>query len=180
MKVVIDTSSLISLVRYYLPFDKEGKLFETIQSKVESSEIIVLDKVADESKYFSGGIVMSDLPFLLIKKNHEKTTELFPNKKFFNMLEHQFVNSAIKRILNDIEFESSKNSFLDSADAKIILYADSQKKLGIDIIVVTEESAVNNDNKAFKKIPSICEILDIKCMTLPQILQTFEEIEIRF
>lgn len=26
MKAVIDTSSLVSLVRYFLPFDKEGKL----------------------------------------------------------------------------------------------------------------------------------------------------------
>jgi len=26
MKVVIDTSSLLSLVRYYLPFDKKGVL----------------------------------------------------------------------------------------------------------------------------------------------------------
>ena len=68
MTVVIDTSSLISLVRYYLPFDKDGKLVETIQSKVVSGEIVVLDKVIEECKYFSGGRVVSKLPFLLDKK----------------------------------------------------------------------------------------------------------------
>jgi len=180
MKVVIDTSSLISLVRYYLPFDKEGKLFETIQSKVELGEIIVLDKVVEECSYFSGGSVVAKLAFLLEKKNQEKTTELFPNKTIFNMVDNQFVNAAIRRKLSDIEFESNKNRFLESADAKIILYSIAKKKLGDDILVVTEESAVNNDNKAFKKIPAICEILGINCISLPQLLQTYHEIEVRF
>ncbi|MFZ4402417.1 MAG: DUF4411 family protein [Bacteroidales bacterium] len=180
MKVVIDTSSLISLVRYYLPFDKEGKLFQTIQSKVESGEIIVLDKVVEECKYISGGIIVTTLSLLLEKKNQEKTNELLPNKAFFNMLENQFVNPAIKRKLSPTEFESKKIGFLESADAKILLFSNSQKKSGADIVVVTEESTNNNDNKAFKKIPAICEILEIKCLSLPQLLQTYQEIEVRF
>lgn len=180
MIVVIDTSSLISLVRYYLPFDKEGKLFETIQSKVKSGEIIILDKVVEECKYISGGTVVSTLAFLLEKKNQVKTNELFPNKIFFNMLENQFVNQAIKKKLSATEFESHKNRFLESADTKILLYGNSKKKTGTDIVVVTEESVANNDNKAFKKIPAICEMLNIKCLTLPQLLQTYQEIEVRF
>lgn len=36
MKAVIDTSSLVSLVRYYLPFDKEGKLKAFIEERIEA------------------------------------------------------------------------------------------------------------------------------------------------
>jgi len=51
MRVVIDTSSLLSLVRYYLPFDKNGVLFGLIKSKFASGEIIMLDAVYEESKF---------------------------------------------------------------------------------------------------------------------------------
>lgn len=40
MKVVIDTNSLLSLIRYYLPFDKNGILFQFIKKKIEIGEII--------------------------------------------------------------------------------------------------------------------------------------------
>jgi len=47
MKAVIDTNSLLSLVRYYLPFDKKGVLFQFIKSKIETGDIIIIDKVLD-------------------------------------------------------------------------------------------------------------------------------------
>lgn len=101
MTVVIDTSSLLSLVRYYLPFDSEDKLKQLFQTKVECGEIVVLDKVAEECGYVAGGIVLEQLPFLAEKQNQTKTTELFPSKAFFNMLDNQFVNSQLKSKLNN-------------------------------------------------------------------------------
>ncbi len=115
MNVVIDTSSLLSLVRYYLPFDKEDKLKTLIQTKVESGEIIVLDKVAEECGYVAGGIVLQQLDFLADKKNQTKTTDLFPPKAFFNMLDNQFVNSQLKNKLSESEYESQKNKYLNSS-----------------------------------------------------------------
>lgn len=38
MKVVIDTSSLVSLVRYYLPFDKERKLKSFLEERILAKE----------------------------------------------------------------------------------------------------------------------------------------------
>ena len=180
MKVVIDTSSMMSLVRYYLPFDKKVKLFELILSKVKSGEIILLDKVVDECQYVASGVIVSKLPFISEKKNQHKTTDFLPNKAFFNMLENQFVNSAIRRNLTDTQFESQKSTFLDSADAKILLYSIFKNKSGDEIVVVTEESTTSNDNKSFKKIPAICEILGIKCMNLPELLLTYPEIDLQF
>jgi hypothetical protein len=53
MKVVIDTNSLLSLVRYYLPFDKKGILFKFFKNKIEKGEIIIIDRVFQECTYNS-------------------------------------------------------------------------------------------------------------------------------
>lgn len=180
MTVVIDTSSLLSLVRYYLPFDKENKLNKLFQDKVECGEIIVLDKVAEECGYVSGGIVLKQLSFLSDKKNHTKTTELFPPKAFFNMLDHQFVNSQLKSKLTESEFEARKKDYLENADAKIILYAYTKNKLGNTLTVVSEESSLPNDDKMYKKIPTICSSISIDCIQLPELLQKYNEIEVKF
>lgn len=180
MKVVIDTSSLLSLVRYYLPFDTEDKLNQVFQTKVECGEIVILDKVAEECGYVAGGIVLKQLPFLNEKQNRTKTTELFPPKAFFNMLDHQFVNTQLKSKLNDTEYEARKAAYLENADAKIILYAYSQNRFGTAVTVVSEESSAGNDDKMYKKIPNICSSIGINCIQLPELLRMFDEIEVKF
>lgn len=64
MKVVIDTNSLLSLVRYYLPFDKKGVLFKFFKNKIEKGEIIIIDKVLEECTYTSKGMVLTALDYL--------------------------------------------------------------------------------------------------------------------
>jgi len=86
MKVVIDTSSLLSLVRYYLPFDRNNVLYNYFESKVITGELIILDKVYEECVYTSKGIVIETLIYLNNKKHIVKTDELLPNKRFFNQL----------------------------------------------------------------------------------------------
>jgi len=123
MKILIDTSSLLSLVRYYLPFDRNNILFDFIKSRIESGEIIVIDKVALESKYQSKGLILKKLAYLENKKLHTKTDEIFPSPKFFNQLENIFCNGIWKNQLTPVEFENRKNAYLDKADAKLILLA---------------------------------------------------------
>jgi hypothetical protein len=182
MRVVIDTSSLLSLVRYYLPFDNEDKLKTLVQRKIETGEMVLLDKVAEECKYVARGIVIEHLPFIAEKEYQVNTTELFPPKAFFNMLDYQFVNRDIIRNVNltEVEFEARKKAYLDNADAKIILYAFIQKKLGNVITVVSEESFAGNDDKAFKKIPTICSSIELDCITLPSLILKYNELEVRF
>ena len=106
MKVVIDTSSLLSLVRYYLPFDKDLVLYNFFKSRVESGEIVILDKVYEECKYTAKGIVIETITYLENKKNRVKTEDILPNRRFFNQLENQFINRAIRNKLSDVEFEN--------------------------------------------------------------------------
>lgn len=190
MKVVIDTNSLLSLVRYYLPFDKKGVLFQFIKSKIENGDIIVIDKVLEECTYNSNGLVLEKLPYLTDKpflkaaKVPYKTNSLLvPNtKQFFHQLNNVFVNNIVKKSqgLSDVEFENRKSAFIESADMKQVILSLNLKAKGEQVILVTEETESGNDNKLFKKIPSICKELEIETFTLPELIAKYDGIDIDF
>jgi len=64
MKVIIDTSSLLSLARYYLPFDPNTRLFNYIKSEFESGNLVIIDAVLQECEYTSKGLVLKTLDYL--------------------------------------------------------------------------------------------------------------------
>ncbi|MCD4691433.1 MAG: DUF4411 family protein [Calditrichales bacterium] len=190
MKVVIDTSSLLSLVRYYLPFDTNKKLFSFIKLQIEKGNLIIIDEVLTECEYISKKIVINKMVYLSDKNFRKefniptKTKNLLPpsTKKFYNMVDDNF-RTSISRRLNEPEFEQRKKEFLESADARMIIYALNERHNNTnnnEIVIVTEETESSNDHKAFKKIPSICSILNIKVMTLPELLEGYEEINFEF
>jgi Domain of unknown function (DUF4411) len=190
MKVVIDTNSLLSLVRYYLPFDKKSVLFGFIKEKINQGEIIIIDKVLEECTYNSKGLVIKTLTYLEDKvfvksaKVPYKTDSLLAPSpaKFLRQVDNQFVNTIVRnqRKLTDTEFENQKNSFLNGADMKLIILCLNLIKERKEVTLVTEESEVSNDNKLFKKIPAICKELDILAMTLPELLDKYDGINIDF
>lgn len=189
MKVIIDTSSLLSLVRYYLPFDNNNKLFDFIKEQIKNGEIVVIDEVLKECEFTSKKLVVKSLIYLTdkdFKKNYKvpyKTTDILPpsTKKFYNMVDDNFRTPFSKR-LTEPEFEQRKKEFLNSADARMILLALNERhgNQNIELAIVTEESETANDQKAFKKIPAICKILDIAVMTLPELLAKYNEVNIEF
>lgn len=186
MKVVIDTNSLLSLVRYYLPFDKKGVLFQFIKSKIENGDVIIIDKVLEECTYNSKGLVIEKLNYLAdkaflktAKVPYKSDSLLVPNtKQFFHQLNSVFVNTPIRRKLTDVEFENQKNSYIDSADMKQVIFALNLKNKGEHVFLVTEETESSNDNKLFKKIPAICKELKIETMTLPELIAKYDGIDI--
>jgi len=188
MKVVIDTSSLLSLVRYYLPFDKKIILFEAIKSKIAKGEIIVIDKIIEECEYISKGLVLTKLPFL-INKQFNKTHKLPLNTefllppalaKFYRMVDNNFVVTVLKNKLTDTQYDSRKNDFMNSADMKLILTSLNIMKDFPDeeILLATEESEVSNDDKLFKKIPAISSQLNIQTINVQQLIEKLEEVSI--
>lgn len=190
MKVVIDTNSLLSLVRYYLPFDKKGVLFQFIKSKIESGDIIVIDKVLEECTYISNGLVLKKLSYLAdktflksAKVPYKTESILVPDtKQFFHQLNTVFVNNIVKRSqgLSDVEFENRKREFIESADMKQVILSLNLKARGERVILVTEETEGSNDNKLFRKIPAICKELEIETMTLPELIAKYDGIDIDF
>lgn len=188
MKVVIDTNSLLSLVRYYLPFDEDSILYKFFKTKFEVGEIIIIDKVLEQCTYIAKGIVINKLSFLSdasfkkLAKIPYKTEDILPPSpgKFLRMMDNQFVVSALRKNLTEVEFENQKKAHLNDADIKQIILCLQMINKGENVVLVTEETSVSNDNKLFKKIPAICEILDIKMMTLPDLIKQFKEIKISF
>ena len=189
MKVIIDTSSLLSLVRYYLPFDTKTKLFDFIKQEIENGQIIVIDEVLKECEFTSKQIVVKSLKYLTdkdFKKDFKvpfKTKDILPpsTKKFYNLVDDNFRTPPSRR-LSEPEFEQRKKEFLNSADARMILLALNERHNNqkIEITIVTEESETANDHKAFKKIPAICKILGLDVMTLPKLLAKYNEVNIEF
>lgn len=188
MKVVIDTNSLLALVRYYLPFDKKGALLQFIKSKIANGDILIIDKVLEECTYSSKGIVLIKLPYLTDRKFLKSAkvplrtdSLLVPNtRQFFHQLNNVFVNSPIKRKLTEVEFENQKSSFIESADMKQVILCLNLKNQGEHVVIVTEETESSNDNRLFKKIPVICKELEINTTTLPELILKYDGIHIDF
>lgn len=188
MKVVIDTSSLLSLVRYYLPFDKQKILFEILKTKIASGEILVIDKIIDECEYTSKGIVLETFSFLtdkIFNKTHKlplNTEFILPPApaKFYRMVDNNFVVTVQRKRLNETQYDSLKNDFMNSADMKMILTSLKLKSENPmeEIYLVTEETEASNDNKVFKKIPAICSQLDLQTINIQQLIDKLEGIKI--
>lgn len=190
MKVVIDTNSLLSLVRYYLPFDKNSVLFNFIEGSIATGDIIIIDKILEECEYTSKGVVLKTLVYLTDKSFLKASklpinTEYIPPTspaKFYRQVDNQFINGVIKNRLTPVEYENRKTDFLNSADMRLVLFCLNFKKEYPfeDIYLVTEETEESNDSKVFKKIPAICKELDIQTLSLPQMLEKFDKIDLEF
>lgn len=185
---IFDTSSFISMVRYYLPFDSRGMIYQHVKASIENERIILIDAVLDECKVVAKRIVVEKLDFLdnkdFLKANKcpVKTQDIVPAApvRFYNMVEHNFT-TPLKRNLSDIQFEKLKQAFLKSADARMVIYAYNYKHGNPDseIFIVTEETGQANDNKAFRKLTAICEQLEIPTITVPEYLNSCEDLDMR-
>lgn len=188
MKVLIDSNSLLSLVRYYLPFDRNSVLFNFIKDKIAGGEIIIIDKVHTQCQYNARGLVIEKLPYLADKDFNKaaklpyKTDDvLAPSPaKFLRQVDNQFVNRLMKNRLTEVEYENRKNQYMEDADMKLIILCLQMAQHGEEVVIVTEETEASNDNKLFKKIPAICRELSIKTMTLPELLGMYQAINFEF
>jgi hypothetical protein len=175
MNAILDTSSLLAMVRYYVPFDKENHFRDFLKEAIEKEKFFIIDKVFDEAKYQSKGIILKELSFIEgLKKKIIKTGDLLPTPRFSNRLDNDFCNQEVKKEVTPAEFGRRKEVFLENADLKMILYAIEIK--GKNPIIVTEETSNANDNKQFKKIPDICKQAEINCCSAPVLFEKYFEL----
>lgn len=180
MRFLIDTSSLVSLARYYLAFENK-ELVNFFKEKFASGDFVLLDEVYKECELVAKGIVLEKLPFLadkyFLKLNHlpSDTSLLFPykQKQFFHYLNSDFKNSSAIATLKKEQIESLKDAFLKSADFMLILTAwnGKHKNSENNCCIVTEETGTANDNKLFRKIPKMCAIAELEVMNLTDLLK---------
>lgn len=178
MIAIIDTSSFVSLVRYYLPFDKHQVLSSFVKMQIENRHILMIDKVYDECRFISKGVVLDKLSYLKDKQFRQATKIPIPTSsliapspsRFLSLVDNNFVIRSQKNRLEPAEYEIKKGEFLKSADiGMVLLWLNmSHDNPGSDIVIVTEETESSNDNKLFKKIPAICKVLDIRTISMPE------------
>ena len=170
---LIDTSSLLSLVRYYVPFDRDERLRKKIQKMFIEKQCLLLESVSEEAARVSGGIIPSTYDFL--KEKGEKKINLIKNFSPISGECHKLIDAdwAIQKRKNkmgDQEYSGIKEKEIQRADLQLILTVKYNNKYK-GAIIVTEESKSTNDSKVFKKIPIICKIENIPCITLPEMLK---------
>lgn len=180
MRTLVDTSSLVSLARYYHPFDSTDALSEFLSSEIASGNIIVLDKIAEEVQYVSGGMAAEIFPCLKDKKRVVSTKDIIPKKKFFNMLDNSFVDHSTKRLkFNDeVSYNNERDRFLQGADCALVVYAMNNNSELDPIQILTEETVTQNDSKLFKKIPFICREIGIRALTSVEFLKELQSIKV--
>ena len=168
MTAIIDTSSLLAIVRYYLSIKGGEELLRFLEQKFMSRELVLLTSIHREAARTQQGIALEKMPFLNEKSRRVDDSKLMPPapKKFSNLLENNFCIPLMRKRLSQDEFEQQKAAYMKTGDARMVLYALNNPEL--DPVIITEETAQSNDGKLFKKLPLICGYLDIKSMTIAQ------------
>lgn len=161
MTGIIDTSSLVAIARYYLSIKDETKLLHFIETKFRSKELVLLSSIHEEASRTQKGISLKLMKFLGEKSLRIDDSDLIPPapRKFSNQLDNNLCIPLLKKELTEEEYLQQKAMFMQSGDAKMILYALNNKNL--EPIIITEETTYSNDGKLFKKLPAICDFLEI-------------------
>lgn len=165
---IIDTSSLVAIARYYLPIKDEVKLLRFIESKFRRGELVFLSSIHREASLTQKGVVLELMAFLNEHELQFNDSDLMPPapKRFSNQLDNNFCVPLQKKKLTDEDYSSQKAQYLTTGDAKMLLYA--LNNIDKEPVIITEETKLSNDGKLFKKLPAICEILEIKHMTIAE------------
>jgi hypothetical protein len=90
--------------------------------------------------------------------------------KFSHQLEYNFCIPLQKKRLSEEQFTLQKEAYMQTGDARMILYALNHAEA--DPAIITEETRLSNDGKLFKKIPAICDILEIKHQSIAEWLSS--------
>lgn len=165
---IIDTSSLVAIARYYLPIRDEVKLLRFIESRFRSGDLVILNSIHLEASRTQKGIALELMKFLNENDLRVNDSDLIPPapRKFSNLLDNNFCVPLQKKKLSEEIYSLQKTEYMKTGDAKLLLYALNNKDK--EPIIITEETSLSNDGKLFKKLPAICDILEIKHMTIAE------------
>lgn len=165
---IIDTSSLVAIASYYLPIKDEVKLLRFIESKFRSGELVMLSSIHLEASRTQKGIAIELMDFLNDNDLRLNDSDLMPPapRKFSNQLDNNLCVPLQKKKLSSEAYSLQKAQYMSTGDAKMLLYA--LNNMDKEPVIITEETMLSNDGKLFKKLPAICEILEIKHMTIAE------------
>ena len=136
--------------------------------------------VHDECSHTSQGVIVKKLPFLSSKEFKNlivKEDYFLPDTKFLRIINDHFLIKAKFNSLLPEQQEAQRESYLHSGDFSLLLCAYMENKgmagslFADELWVLTDESANENDNKCFKKIPTCCKILETPTINIREYLE---------
>ncbi|MDD3083986.1 MAG: DUF4411 family protein [Candidatus ainarchaeum sp.] len=176
-KLIIDTCSIRDFFKFYLFKSDNQEIFQGLLNffvkKVESGEIIIIDKVWEE------------LPnWTRYKLSIKISKYIIDTKNLFNNVEQIIDDNKRNDILNKMDsnkqtIELDKYAFGPIADIYLLAYSANLKNQNVDNILVTEESK-RDDGKILPKLPELCEKENIEYQNIPKILFNFYKDELNF
>ena len=189
-KIILDASSIINFWKYYHNYFHSfntqirkpnfqiifSGLNEFLIDKINSGEIIILDKVNDELR-------SRDLNEFknVIKGSIVNTLFLFDDvvdliDKYRIVENEKFLNNDEDKINRELGLFESRY-----ADLYLIAYVNKFKSKGEKVLLITEEH-FGNDRKLIPKIPIICKKENefIYCRNIPFALFEFYKEELKF
>lgn len=165
---IVDTSSLVAIARYYLSIKDGERLLRFLEAKFESRELILLSSIHKEASLVQGGIAISKMEFLNNQDWRIKDDDLLPPapKKFSNQMDNNVCVTKMKERLSAEAYAIQKEVYMRTGDARMLLYA--LNNMDLSPCIITEETRYVNDGKLFKKLPAICEIINVKYMSITE------------
>ena len=167
---VIDTSSLINFFRYYQFDNSDGgaiykKLSQFLIDKINSGEIIMIDKVFEELKIWREFESFKED----IKDKLARTETLIVEVKKLSNKYYRPENEKLKNNDSNIINQEITDHENTHADLFLVAKCNSVKNNETKPVLVTDETK-RDDGKLFHKIPTMCQHEKIMCITLPQLL----------
>ena len=170
-KYIIDTSSLLNLVRYYHPFDSDKKLYNKTEEMFVTEYFLLIENVLKEAERVAGGRILKTYSFLRKEAGKIKRikSDTAISRELHERIDKGWVIKTNKPENQEGYKEVKTREIEERADFQLVFAAINRRAT-----VVTEESKSINDNKVFKKIPLICEHEEIPCITLPDLLKEID------
>lgn len=184
-KIVIDNNSLVNFFNYYF-FDRDynnevyEKLKEFLFTKIQSKEIIIIDKVFEEFKYIHNYSELKALKKSMmsyIEDTFDLTEEVQGLAKKYYIPEnvnYYKINGVVNKNAIDREMDEYINK---NADLYLVAFCNKIKT--DNPLLVTDES-FRRGNKLVHKIPVICKREGIDCIDLPNSLFNHYKDELNF
>lgn len=142
------------------------------------------EAVFEECKYLKKGIILEKLSFLKekdFKSLQVRYGDLIPDNKFTQIVNNNFIDRVRTQKLSEAELQAQKYNYSKGGDYSLLLCAYySAKNLENNLFnekayILTEESAVDNDNKCFYKLPKCAEFIGVQHIDLASYLESVTE-----
>ena len=171
---VIDTSSIIDLLKYYPPSSIFFKrLWDRLTENVESGNLLITEPMVGEFKGRIEAKTTEEGQVFLPRQYLEKEVKFF---SLFKTKQHRIDQQALDfayKIRKDLGIGETDKNGISDVDAKIISYA--KNKLAVVISEEERQPDILKTKPHNYKIPAVCKKFGIRCVDISEYVRLIEK-----